>query len=266
MVRESHLWYNKFNIQTHKLENNYITEVLTQGREFPASSQAPQGRGLVLRGGASRAFGFHSKGAWVQEFHRTGGWTPHVEGAHKVLWEQGPTAKGRPQRRLGWTYLLVLEGVLWRQGAAMALSSVAVVTLGRAPPLELFVRGRHLTWVISSKTTPCPTACRLQSWRTSGQTIHRAGTQPHSLAAQFSSVAQSCPTLCNPMDCNMPGFPVHHQLPELTQTHVHRVGDAIRTSHPPSSPSPPAFNLSQHQGLFQWVSSSHQVAKVLATH
>ena len=81
---------------------------------------------------------------------------------------------------------------------------------------------------------------------------------------QFSSVAQSCPTLCNPMDCSMPGFPVHYQLPELAQTHVHQVSDAIQSSHPLSSPSPPAFNLSQHQVLFQWVSSSHQVAKVWA--
>ena len=80
---------------------------------------------------------------------------------------------------------------------------------------------------------------------------------------QFSSVTQSCPALCDPMDCSTPGFPVHHQLPELVQTHVHRVGDAIQPSHPLSSPSPPAFNLSQHQGLFQWVSSSHQVAKIL---
>ena len=67
----------------------------------------------------------------------------------------------------------------------------------------------------------------------------------------FSSVAHSCLTLCNPMDCSTPGLPVHHQLPELTQTHVHCVGDAIQPSHPLSSPSPPAFNLSQHQGLFQ---------------
>ena len=80
---------------------------------------------------------------------------------------------------------------------------------------------------------------------------------------QFSSVAQSCPTLCNPMECSMPGFPVHHLLSELAQTHIHRVGDAIQASHPLSSPSPPAFNLSQHQDLFQWVSSSHQVAQVL---
>ena len=78
-----------------------------------------------------------------------------------------------------------------------------------------------------------------------------------------SSVAQSHPTLCDPVDCCMPGFPVHHQLLEPTQTHAHRVGDAIHPSHPLLSPCPPALNLSQHQGLFQWVSSSHQVAKVL---
>ena len=80
---------------------------------------------------------------------------------------------------------------------------------------------------------------------------------------QFRSVAQSCPTLCDPMDCSTLGFPAHHQLPEFTQSHVHRVSDAIQPSHPLSFPSPPTFSLSQHQGLFQWVSSSHQVAKVL---
>ena len=82
-------------------------------------------------------------------------------------------------------------------------------------------------------------------------------------SVQYSSVTQSCSTLCNPMDCSTLGFPVHHQLPEPAQTHVHWVGDAIQPSHPLSSPSPPDFNLSQHQGLFQWVSSSHQVAKAL---
>ena len=71
----------------------------------------------------------------------------------------------------------------------------------------------------------------------------------------------SCVKLCDSMDCSTPGFSVL-QLPEFTQTHVHRVGDAIQPSHPLSSPSPPALNLSQHQGLFQWVSSSYQVAKV----
>ena len=85
----------------------------------------------------------------------------------------------------------------------------------------------------------------------------------HYVALQFSSVTQSCPTLCDPMDCSTPGLPVHHQLPEFTQTHVHWVSDAIQPSRSLLSPSPPAFNLSQHQGLFNWVSSSHQVAKVL---
>ena len=80
---------------------------------------------------------------------------------------------------------------------------------------------------------------------------------------QFSSVTQSCQTLWDPMNCSTPGLPVHHQLPEFTQTQVHRVGDTIQPSHPLSSPSPPAPNPSQHQSLFQWVSSSHEVAKVL---
>ena len=78
--------------------------------------------------------------------------------------------------------------------------------------------------------------------------------------SQFSSVTQLCPTLCDPMDCSRPGFPVHHQLPEFTQTHVHWVGDAIQQSHPLSTPSPPAFNLSQH--LFKWVFSNESVLRI----
>ena len=78
---------------------------------------------------------------------------------------------------------------------------------------------------------------------------------------QFSSVAQLCPTLCDPMNCSTPVLPVYHQLLEFTQTHVHWVGDAIQLSHPLSSTSPPALNLSQHQGLCKWVSSSHQVPR-----
>ena len=80
---------------------------------------------------------------------------------------------------------------------------------------------------------------------------------------QFSSMAQSYPTFCDPMNGSTPGLPVHPQLLEFTQTHVHRVSDAIQPSHPLSSPSPPAPNLSQHQSLFQWVNTSHEVAKVL---
>ena len=85
--------------------------------------------------------------------------------------------------------------------------------------------------------------------------------KPLSWYGQFSSVTQLCSALSDPMDCSMPGVPVHHQLPEFTQTHVHWVGDAIQPSHPLSSPSS-GLNLSQHQGLFKWVSSLHQVAKV----
>ena len=84
-------------------------------------------------------------------------------------------------------------------------------------------------------------------------------------SVQFSPVTQSRPTLCDPMNHSTPGLPVHYQFPESTQIHVHWVSDAIQPSHSLLSPSPPAFNLSQNQGLFQWVSSSHQVAKVSAS-
>ena len=87
--------------------------------------------------------------------------------------------------------------------------------------------------------------------------------QRPSSSVQFSSVTHSCLTLWDCMNCSMPGLPVYHHLPEFTQTHVHGVSDAIQPSHPLSSPSPPALNPSQHQSLFQWVNSSHEVAKVL---
>ena len=88
-------------------------------------------------------------------------------------------------------------------------------------------------------------------------------TSPFSVSESlFSSVAQSCPALCDPTDCSTPDLPVHHQLPEPIQTHVYRVADAIQSFHPLLFPSPPALNLSQHQGLFKWICSSHQVATV----
>ena len=96
-----------------------------------------------------------------------------------------------------------------------------------------------------------PLSCRGETWYIA-----------HYVNIQFSSVVQLCLTLCDPMNCSTPSFPVHHQLPELAQTHVHWVSDAIQPSHAPLSPFP-AFSLSEHQGLFKWVSSSHQVAKVL---
>ena len=85
------------------------------------------------------------------------------------------------------------------------------------------------------------------------QILYRLNYQgsPGMVSIQFISVAQLCPTLCYPMNCGKPGLPVHHELPESTQTHVHCVSDAIQPSHPLSSPSPPALNLSQNQGLFK---------------
>ena len=110
------------------------------------------------------------------------------------------------------------------------------------------------------------------SWATETLSSHEAvhlqlvGTWPTLFwisSVQFSSVAQSCLTLCDPMNRSTPGLPVHHQLPEFTQTRVHWVSDAIQPSHPRSSPSSPVPNPSQHQSLFQWVNTSHEVAKVL---
>ena len=98
---------------------------------------------------------------------------------------------------------------------------------------------------------------------TKGEITYNSTYLKYPESMQSSSISQSCPTLCDPMDCSKSGLPVRHQLPEFTQTHVHGVRDAIQPSHPLSAPSPPSFNLSQHQGLFQWVSSSHQVDKVI---
>ena len=89
----------------------------------------------------------------------------------------------------------------------------------------------------------------------------KVNQSPEAKLSQFSSVTESCPTLCDPMNHSMPGLPLHHQLPEFTQTHAHWVGDAIQLSHPLSSSSPPAPNPSQHQGLFQWVNSSMRCPK-----
>ena len=128
----------------------------------------------------------------------------------------------------------------------------------------------RITWAKS----PCSATREPMQWESYTQQervvpcllqIQKAHMQQRPSAAQncCCSVAHSCPTLCHPVDCSTPGFPVLHHLLELVQTHVHWVGDAIQPSHPLSSPSPPAFNLYQHQGLFQWVSSWYQVAKVL---
>ena len=125
----------------------------------------------------------------------------------------------------------------------------------------------HMTWQLASHrtvfglwTTRPDTADRTEDSTQENRELAKPVWYQH---VQFSSVAQSCPTLCDPINSSTPGLPVHHQLPEATQTHVHWVSDAIQPSHPLSSPSSPALNLCQHHGLFQWVNSSHEVAKVL---
>ena len=108
--------------------------------------------------------------------------------------------------------------------------------------------GAAILWTLSVTTS-----CALVP---PGPLTHKA------CSVQFSSVAQLCPTLCDPMNRSTPGLPVHHHLPEFTQTHIHEVSDAIQPSHPLSSPSPPAPNPSQRQSLFQRINSSHEVAKL----
>ena len=119
-----------------------------------------------------------------------------------------------------------------------------------------FHHPKNKMWIMKS---PSPFSAHLLPYPC--QSIHLLLASMGSV--QFSSVAQSCPTLWDPMKGSTSSHPVHRQLPEFTQTHVYWVDDAIQPSHPLSSPFPPAFNLSQHQALFKWVSSLHQVAKVL---
>ena len=138
-----------------------------------------------------------------------------------------------------------------------AVRETWVWSLGWEDPLE---KGMAIHSIILAWRIPCTEGPGRLQFMGSQRLGHNWVTK----SVQFSSVSQSCPTLCNPVGCSTPGLPVHHQLPEFTQTHVRWVSDAIQPSHPLSSPSPPAFNLSQSQGLFQWVSSSHQVAKVLS--
>ena len=132
------------------------------------------------------------------------------------------------------------------------------------PPLALFIvmlSKAHLTSHYDSRWVPTPLWLSGLLYTSSAYPYHLFLIS--SASVQFSSVTQLCPTLCNPKNCSTPGLPVHHQLPEFTQTHIHRVGDAIQPSHALSSPFPPAPNPSQHQSLFQWVNSSPEIAKVL---
>ena len=152
--------------------------------------------------------------------------------------------------------------LLWPPWMAVYLQSVFP-----APPI-LSLRGRHIAHPQCSLNTValCPVQAGASFVEHVANIKCRAKHQLINYSIfrlQFSSVAQSCPTTCDPMNRSTPGLPVHHQLPESTETHVHWIGDAMQLVHPLSSPSPPALNLSQHQGLFKWVSSLHQVAKVL---
>ena len=134
-------------------------------------------------------------------------------------------------------------------------------------PMDYTVRGilqaKILEWVAFpfSRGSPQPRDQTEVSCIAGG--FFTSWTTREALIGLVSSVSQLCLTLCDPVDCSTPALPVHHHLPEFSQTHVYWVGDAIQPSHPLSSPSPPAFNLSQNQGLSKWVSSSNQVAKVL---
>ena len=137
--------------------------------------------------------------------------------------------------------------------------------LFNAPPLI------HLIFISTRQSCLLQVSTTLSEDLSSAQQGGQAGyarklmpwKQLNQRSVQYSSVAQSCPTLSSPMNRSTPGLPVHHQLPEFTHTHIHQVSDAIQPSHPLSSPLPLAPNPSQHQSLFQWVSSSHEVAEEL---
>ena len=121
---------------------------------------------------------------------------------------------------------------------------------------------RRETWTLSFPITVWSRCWPSASKASESQSVEQENWMSYP-PFQFISLSQLCPTLWDPMDCSTPGFPVHHQFLNFNQTHVHQAGDAIQPSHPLLSPSPPAFNPSQHQGLFKWVSSSHQVDKIL---
>ena len=170
-----------------------------------------------------------------------------------------PTGSSVPgilqERMLEWVAISFSNAWKWKV-KVKSLSRVGLLATSwtaahQAPPSTGFSRQEYWSWVPLFN----PVFLRLNM-------KHLKIPNEQSISS-VNWVTQSCPTLCDPMNHSTPGLPVHHQLPEFTQTHVHQISDAIQPSHPPSSPSPPALNPSQHQSLFQWVSSSHEVAKVL---
>ena len=161
--------------------------------------------------------------------------------SHEALVTKKPTCQCRKHNRCGWVWTLG-----WEDPLEKSIAIHSIILAWRIPWTEESGGLQSLV----SQSQKIPSSQYDKNWLSIIRVQH---------VIHCCSVAQSCLTLCDPVDCSTPGFPVH-QLPELAQTHVHWVGDAIQPSHPLSSPSPPALNLSQHRGLFQWVSSSHQVA------
>ena len=167
-------------------------------------------------------------------------------------WELGMGIEWKLDPKRNFTLLLSLGGGC---SVVLCLYSPSPVSPAQLPLAWILKEHRLLCWALAfTLIIPC-----IATSKSFNSTTHRH----HPCSVQFSSVTQLCPTLCDPMNRSTPGLPAHHQLPESTQTHVHCVSDAIQPSQPLSSPSPPTLNLSQHQVLFKWVSSSHQVAKVL---
>ena len=190
------------------------------------------------------------------------------------LWGQRPFLLCRavqPGDKVGWQFQ-------WKASPGVALHLLSSApTLHRGSDFEIHVLHPRVPSRIEAQSQSLVTDrlvylfsksafFKKNNWEKKGTFLCVCLFFGSTMTHQFSPVAQLCPSLCNPMDHSTQGFPVHHQLPEFTQTHIHLVSDAIQPSHPLSTPSPSAPNPSQHQGLFKWVSSSHQVAKVLEFH